>query len=152
LYFMKYFHDNAASFSSAADISTVISEFITISADLLKNKEIYVVLVAFVIGIGIVFFLSRLSFNHCWTVSVITGFIIVSVICILGARFTGTTDTKQELIRILLSLPVILVYEFLFYAVDYRSTEHLQFEDDEYYYYVKAVPKITMDRELSRKE
>ena len=27
---------------------------------------------------------------------------------------------------------------------DYQQTEHLQFEDDEYYYYVKAVPKMTV--------
>ena len=34
--------------------------------------------------------------------------------------------------------------EFLFFSVDYSRTEHLQFEDDEYYYYVKAVPKLTV--------
>ena len=29
----------------------------------------------------------------------------------------------------------------MFFNVDYSRTERLQFEDDEYYYYVKAVPK-----------
>lgn len=28
--------------------------------------------------------------------------------------------------------------------MDYSRTEHTQFEDDEYYYYVKAVPKINV--------
>ncbi len=32
--------------------------------------------------------------------------------------------------------------EFLFFCVDYSRTENIQFEDDEYYYYVKAVPKV----------
>ena len=27
-------------------------------------------------------------------------------------------------------------------AVDYSGTEYVQFEDDDYYYYVKAVPKL----------
>lgn len=27
-------------------------------------------------------------------------------------------------------------------AVDYSGTEYIQFEDDDYYYYVKAIPKI----------
>ena len=27
--------------------------------------------------------------------------------------------------------------------LDYRRTEAVQYEDDEYYYYVKAVPKVT---------
>ena len=35
-----------------------------------------------------------------------------------------------------------LILEFLFFSVNYSRTERMQFEDDEYYYYVKAVPKI----------
>ena len=35
------------------------------------------------------------------------------------------------------------ILEFFLFHVDYKRTERLQFEDDEYYYYVKAVPKIT---------
>ena len=31
-----------------------------------------------------------------------------------------------------------------FFSVDYTCTEYVQFEDDDYYYYVKAVPKMTV--------
>jgi hypothetical protein len=34
--------------------------------------------------------------------------------------------------------------EFFAFNVDYSRTELVQFEDDEYYYYVKAVPKNTV--------
>ena len=34
--------------------------------------------------------------------------------------------------------------QFLFFNLDYSRTERLQFEDDEYYYYVKAVPKAVV--------
>ena len=37
-----------------------------------------------------------------------------------------------------------LLLEFFLFSVDYTRTEHLQYEDDEYYYYVKAVPKISI--------
>jgi hypothetical protein len=30
------------------------------------------------------------------------------------------------------------------FTVDYSRVEHVQFEDDDYYYYVKAIPKITV--------
>lgn len=30
------------------------------------------------------------------------------------------------------------------FNLDYSRTEKVQFEDDEYYYYVKAVPKMTV--------
>ena len=36
------------------------------------------------------------------------------------------------------------ICNILFFAVDFRRTEYVQYEDDEYYYYVKAVPKINV--------
>ncbi len=35
-----------------------------------------------------------------------------------------------------------LILDLFFLSVDYSGTETLQFEDDEYYYYVKAIPKV----------
>ena len=34
--------------------------------------------------------------------------------------------------------------ELFFFTVDYARSENLQFEDDEYYYYVKAIPKVSI--------
>ena len=34
--------------------------------------------------------------------------------------------------------------ELFLFSVDYARSERLQFEDDEYYYYVKAIPKVSM--------
>ena len=44
----------------------------------------------------------------------------------------------------LVSLALAFVLKFFVFSVDYTRTERLQFEDDEYYYYVKAVPKVTL--------
>ena len=43
-----------------------------------------------------------------------------------------------------LALAVAKVVEFFRFCVDYSRTEKVQFEDDEYYYYVKAIPKMTV--------
>ena len=50
------------------------------------------------------------------------------------------------IIAILLSAAVAGVYHFFVFAVDYSRTEFVQFEDDDYYYYVKAVPKIAVTK------
>jgi hypothetical protein len=44
----------------------------------------------------------------------------------------------------LVSALLMLVVEFFAFNLDYTRTEKVQFEDDEYYYYVKAVPKVTL--------
>ena len=45
---------------------------------------------------------------------------------------------------IVASVVIALIYQFFVFAVDYTRTEYLQYEDDDYYYYVKAVPKLTV--------
>ena len=36
---------------------------------------------------------------------------------------------------------VALILQFLFLSVDYSRTETMEFEDDDYYYFEKAIPK-----------
>ena len=44
----------------------------------------------------------------------------------------------------LASMLAVQVYQFFRLALNYASVENLQFEDEEYYYYVRAVPKISV--------
>ena len=44
----------------------------------------------------------------------------------------------------IVSLLIGFVIQFIFMNLDYARTERVQFEDDEYYYYVKAVPKMAV--------
>ena len=39
---------------------------------------------------------------------------------------------------------VALLYHFFVFTVDYTRTEYVQYEDDDYVYYVKAVPKASV--------
>lgn len=43
----------------------------------------------------------------------------------------------------LAALLAATVIQFFRCIIDYGSAEYIEFEDDEYYYYVKAVPKVT---------
>ena len=46
-----------------------------------------------------------------------------------------------------------LLLEFFVFGGDYTRTERLEYEDDEYYYYVKAVPKAcvtTSERSIKK--
>ena len=44
----------------------------------------------------------------------------------------------------ILSTGIGFLIEFLCFNLDYSRTEKVQFEDDEYYYYVKAIPKVAV--------
>ena len=45
---------------------------------------------------------------------------------------------------LLVSVMLAMIYNFFFFSVDYTRTEYVQFEDDDYYYYVKAIPKMAV--------
>jgi hypothetical protein len=50
------------------------------------------------------------------------------------------------IIGTVIAILLVTVLRFFVFNVDYSRTEKVQFEDDEYYYYVKAVPKVTVAR------
>ena len=60
----------------------------------------------------------------------------------MGALLPGVTvGIVKLLMGSVVSVAVAFCLKFFFFSVDYTRTERVQFEDDEYYYYVKAVPK-----------
>ena len=62
----------------------------------------------------------------------LVGNIVLSVDLSLVSLIVGTA----------LAIGFGLLAEILFLSVDYTRTEYVEFEDDEYHYFVKAVPKI----------
>ena len=55
-----------------------------------------------------------------------------------------SVPVSELIIGVVVSLILSGIYTFFVFAVDYSRTEYVQFEDDDYYYYVKAVPKMTV--------
>ena len=51
------------------------------------------------------------------------------------------------IIGIIIGAVAAYICKIVFFSVDYKRTEYVQYEDDEYYYYVKAVPKISLVNE-----
>ena len=73
------------------------------------------------------------------------------MVLIVGYILLDMTDQALWVLAgILLSVVVSLVLEFFFYNLDYSRVERVQFEDDEYYYFVKAVPKVFVSRKDKR--
>lgn len=64
--------------------------------------------------------------------------------------FNITVSVPEILIGSLVSLAIAGLYHFFVFAVDYSRTEYTQFEDDDYVYYVKAVPKVVASRPVVR--
>lgn len=112
---------------------------------MLGNKAMLVMIAAFAITVIVVYLIRRMSVDHSWTIAMVAGVMIEVMILLVGDLMY---DTNLSIVSALLGTVVTLIackiIEFFRFCLDYSRTEKVQFEDDEYYYYVKAVPKMTV--------
>ena len=57
-------------------------------------------------------------------------------------KFGTEIDLVMVLGGIIVSFLIAQLVRFFVFHADYLRIENVQFEDEDYYYYVKAVPKI----------
>ena len=101
--------------------------------------------------IVVVYIIRRLSIDRSWTLASVIGGIIGAVILMVGSVGYETNLSNAGIILgTIISILLSLVIEFFMHNVDYSRTEYVQFEDDEYYYYVKAIPKNSVKKETKK--
>lgn len=112
---------------------------------LISNKAMVVVVVAFAVTVIVVYLIRRMSVDYAWTIAIIAGAIADLVILLVGDLLYDTNmSVFGAILGSVAAIAVAKVLEFFRFCVDYNRTEKVQFEDDEYYYYVKAIPKMTV--------
>lgn len=110
-----------------------------------QNKEMWIIIVAFIICFFVVFTLRRTSMDHAWKVAIVAGAVANVIVIVAGDIALGVHTSYGTLIGGNVGAIVIgLILELFLFSVDYARSENLQFEDDEYYYYVKAIPKVSV--------
>lgn len=140
-YLVLFIKENAQTIS---DLQTeeAIGKFRFIIDGLLGNQEIIIVLIAFSVIVITVYVIRILSIDYSWTIGMCVGGVLGAAILLIGDL---SFDTHISLLSLILgmiaSLLLAVGLQFFVFNVDYSRTEFVQFEDDEYYYYVKAVPK-----------
>ena len=112
---------------------------------LMTSKEMWTAVAAVVVCLLVVYLVRRLSVDYAWAVGAVSGavaYIAVSVIA--NVVFDAGVNYLTLVVGSVLATAIGLGLELFVFSVDYSRTESLQFEDDEYYYYVKAVPKLSV--------
>ena len=109
---------------------------------LIDNKSMVVVIAAFAITVIVVYLIRRMSIEYAWTIAMVAGAIVDLIVLLAGDLVYDTNvSVAGAILGAILAVLVGKVLEFFRFCVDYSRTEKVQFEDDEYYYYVKAIPK-----------
>lgn len=154
-YFIHGVSENRSALSDTAEETDSSVSKITVALNqLLGNKEMYLVIAIFAVATLLVHVVRKLDIEHAWTVALLSGIVFEAIGLITGYMLLGISGkTLGVLVGSIVSCAIAFVIQFLFFNLDYSRTERLQFEDDEYYYYVKAVPKSFVtekDKQIKR--
>lgn len=143
-YLLMYVKQNASALTSEAT-EDLVQRYVQIIQSILFNQNMMIMIATFAVGIIVVYLIRRLSMDYAWIVAVVAGSVAELLVAFVGDFVFGVSVAPGELIiGLLLAAAIGLIYNFFIFSVDYTRTEHVQFEDDDYYYYVKAVPKMTV--------
>lgn len=143
-YAVTYVKTNGAALQDM-DIEALSKELKSVVDGIAGNQNMRVMAVALGVSCLAVYLIHRLSIKYSWTIAVITGAVLELIMVLVGVmHYDLDISTSGLFFGVILSLALALLIQFFILSVDYVRTEYLQFEDDEYYYYVKAVPKMTV--------
>ncbi len=143
-YLIQTVTNNALTINTMAEEDTT-AKIRMIVDGIIDNKGMLVMLTAFAITVLVVYLLRRMSIDYSWTVAIIAGSMIDMLILLIGELLYDTNiSVGGVIVGAVVAALVGKVIEFFRMSLDYSRTEKVQFEDDEYYYYVKAVPKMSV--------
>ncbi|MDR0964673.1 MAG: hypothetical protein LBM60_08660 [Clostridium sp.] len=143
-YFFSVISGNAEMLATV-DSDQLVAKIRLLIDSLLDHRTMIVVIIAFLVTVIAVYIIRRLSVDYAWTIAMIAGAIINLVILLVGDLLYSTNiSLPMALLGSVLAILVAKILEFFRFCVDYNRVEKVQFEDDEYYYYVKAIPKMTV--------
>ncbi len=143
-YMLSYVETYAMLLGNAAEAG-LMGQMTTFVQQLFANKEMWMVIISFIICLLLVYSIRRLSVDFAWMIAAVAGVLANLIMMTFGHVIMDVQVAYGELIltSVLAIVVAFILYTFTF-SVNYSQCEYLQFEDDDNYYYVKAIPKVTI--------
>jgi hypothetical protein len=143
-YMITYFSGNTATIGTEG-VEEAANQFQSVVSGLTGDKKMIVMIGAFAVTIVVVYIIRRSTVNYAWKIAIAAGAVCLIISTLVGDLVTDANISFfGVIVGTVVSAALMLVVEFFAFNVDYTRTEKVQFEDDEYYYYVKAVPKVNL--------
>jgi predicted membrane metal-binding protein len=139
---VDYVSDSADKIKGMTDATTV-ERFRTILDGMIKNRTMMAYVIAFAATVVLVSIIRRLPIKHAWSIAIGLGAATeIIMLMILSVRLNADINIPPLFVGTIIATAIAFLYKLFVFSVDYARTERVQFEDDSYVYYVKAVPKI----------
>lgn len=128
-----------------SSVEDILKLYTNIIDNLISNKPMIMTIVIFAMILLVVYYVRRMKFDYAFEIAIVAG-ALTSILGFLISNliFEQTNQIFGVILGTIVSGFLVFVIHFFKLTLDYSGVEHVQFEDDVYYYYVKAVPKVTV--------
>jgi len=141
-YLIEWALANESMLQSVAD-ENMVNRLRAIVDAMLGNKAMICMIISFAIVVVAVYTIRKLAIKYNWLIAIFTGvFLDIVFLYVFMLKYNLDYSVVGVMMGNIIAALLAMVVEFFIHNLDYRRTEKLQFEDDEYYYYVRAVPKM----------
>lgn len=141
-YFTVHVKDLVALLATASEEDS-IQGFSYVLNGMMQDKQMLLTIVVFILVIAVTYVIYRQSFEYSWMIAIGTGAILSIILFLVGGI---VLEADINILIIFLGTVggalLAIIAQFFKGVLDYSRTEVVQYEDDDYYYYVKAVPKV----------
>ena len=148
-YMIRYVSTNAAVISGMVQESEYRKMMVAVNGIFTNSEFLYMLIILAVVFL-LVYYMRKLNINQANNLAITAGSGAYMILSITANLLFGTV-TAQRLVTIVAGalasglLAAFIVYMLL--PLDYTRVETFEFEDDEYNYYVRAVPKAIIKKE-----
>ncbi len=145
LFYLIKVIQEAATMQINVSVEDTLQLYTYVINSLLNNRQLFMTIIIFSFIIVVTYFVRRMKFDYAREIAVAAG----ALTCILGFLFGDLKlDVSEQIgtmiLGTIISAIIAIILQFFHLALDYTGVEYVQFEDEDYYYYVKAVPKINV--------
>lgn len=144
----------SAAATALAESDNILSSVQYLLDYLLQNRLMLVTMLSFCLAFVCVYAIRRGKYKYGPQIGILVGALLLMTVELLS-NIVMELDLNLALLtlQVVISMAIAYVIQFFHMTLDYHGTRKLQFEDDEYYYYVTAVPKFkvaVVDKTVTR--
>ena len=134
--------------SLAEESQELIKNIKTLLESIIKDDRLVLALISMVAVLLVVYLIRRMAVKYSWTMAIVIGTLTFLLVELTGCLvFDRMGEALGLLIGTAFAVLIAFIVKFFVFRVDYSKVVNVQFEDGDYYYYVKAVPKVKKGRE-----
>ena len=140
-----YYLLQAVTYIVSTSTDTSINIYHAVLEQFFDSKEMYAMIIIFSFVAVFVYILRNREWNYSFEIAIVAG-IVSNDILLLLVKYLLDININVGLFFVgsIFSGEFVWILHFMHLALNYAGVENLQFEDEEYYYYVRAVPKMNV--------